>query len=99
MTRGGLSRQVCVDSMIFLNDSTIQAVVPSHHGIAPIAQSEVPKNLAYLAKASASSFYQMQTPEHYDYKPSFATDDNNATMWKAANNSFPQQLTLDLGEL
>lgn len=99
MTRGGLSRQVCVDSMVFLNDSTIQTVVPSHRGIASIAKSEVPKDLAYLAKASASSFYQMQTPERYDYKPSFASDDNNATMWKAANNSFPQQLTLDLGEL
>lgn len=97
MTRGGLSRQVCVDSLVFLNDSTIQAVVPSHRGIAPITQSEVPKNLAYLAKASASSFYQMKTPEHYHYNASFATDDNNATLWKAANNSFPQQLTVDLG--
>jgi len=27
------------------------------------------------------------------------TDDNNATFWKAATNRFPQQLTIDLGEL
>lgn len=96
MTRGGLSRQVCIDSMIFLNDSTIQAVVPSHRGIAQLVKSEVPENIAYQASSTASSFYQLQAPD-YDYKPSFATDNNNATMWKAATSSFPQHLTLDLG--
>lgn len=97
MTRGGLSRQVCMDSMIFLNDSTIQAVVPSHQGIAHLVKSELPKNIAYQAKTSASSFYQMQVPLRFDYQAAFATDNNNATMWKAANNSFPQNLILDLG--
>lgn len=96
MTRGGMSRQVCIDSMIFLNDSTIQAVVPSHHGIAQLVKSEVPEDIAYQANITASSFYQLQAPD-YAYKPAFAADNNNATMWKAANNSFPQHLSLDLG--
>ena len=36
MTRGGMARQVCIDSMIFENDSTIRKVIPSHRGIADI---------------------------------------------------------------
>jgi beta-xylosidase len=98
MTRGGLSRQVCADRLVFLNDSTIQTVIPTHQGIANVTQSAVPEDIAYLAKTSASSAYHLQSLEtQYDYTSSFATDNNNATMWKAANNSFPQHLTVDLG--
>ena len=98
MTRGGLSRQVCADRLVFLNDSTIQTVIPTHQGIANFTQSAVPEDLAYLAKTSASSAYHLQSLENqYDYTSSFTTDNNNATMWKAANNSFPQHLTIDLG--
>lgn len=97
-TAGGLARQICIDSLIFENDSTIRTVVPSHHGIANLEHSTVPEDIAYLAKTKASSYYHLQSLKlDYDYKPSFATDNNNATMWKAANNSFPQNLTLDLG--
>ncbi len=98
MTRGGLSRQVCADRLVFLNDSTIQTVIPTHQGIANFTQSAVPEDFAYLAQTSASSVYHLQSLEtQYNYKSSFATDNNNATMWKAANNSFPQHLSIDLG--
>lgn len=98
MTRGGLSRQVCADRLVFLNDSIIQTVIPTHQGIANLTQSAVPEDIAYLAKTSASSAYHLQSLENqYDYTSSFVTDNNNATMWKAANNSFPQHLTIDLG--
>lgn len=98
MTRGGLARQVCIDKMIFENDSTITAVVPSSKGIEDLVKSEVPQDIAFGTKTTASSFYHLKSIEYdYQYKPSYATDDNNATMWKAADNTSPQHLIVDLG--
>ncbi|OPZ99417.1 MAG: Arabinoxylan arabinofuranohydrolase precursor [Bacteroidetes bacterium ADurb.Bin416] len=99
MTRGGMSRQTCIDSLIFDNDSTIRTVIPSHKGIAPIVKSKMPTDRAFGVKTTASSYYQLNTKGLvYDYLPSYATDRNNATLWKAATNSFPQHLVLDLGK-
>lgn len=99
MTRGGLSRQVAVDEMVFENDSTIRKVVPGQKSLQDLRAPNLPRNLALGATASASSFYHLKSLQYdYAYEPSFATDDHNATMWKAADNSFPQQLTLDLGK-
>jgi beta-xylosidase len=98
LTRGGLARQVCADSLIFLNDSTIKKVIPSHSGITNFCKPETPLDLAYLAGITASSYYYLKSTEYtYEYKPSFAVDNNNVTMWKASDNSFPQNLTIDLG--
>ncbi|WP_372647706.1 family 43 glycosylhydrolase [Draconibacterium sp.] len=98
-TAGGLARQVCIDSMIFENDSTIKAVVPTQKGIKAFIPSEVPEDIAFGAVASASSFYHLQSPAYnYEYLPDFAFDNDNATMWKAADNTFPQSLSIDLGE-
>ena len=97
MTRGGLSRQVCVDRMIFENDSTLQKIESSADGIKDLIKKETPDNLTMNVKATASSFYQFGADE-YAYKPSYAVDNNNATLWKAGNNTFPQNLILDLGE-
>jgi len=100
MTRGGLARQVCIDKMIFENDSTIQKVVPTSKGISDLVKSTVPKDIAFGSKTTASSYYHLKSTQYdYDYKPSYATDDNNATMWKAANNTSPQDLTIDLGTI
>ena len=97
-TGGGMSRQVCIDSMIFENDSVIRTVVPTHRGIASIEPSELPTDLAFGVQTSASSFYHLRMPEYdFAYSPSYATDNNNATLWKAAEGTFPQALTLDLG--
>ncbi len=98
MTRGGMSRQVCVDSLIFENDSTIRKVIPSHQGIKPFEENKVPDDIAYKAETTASSYYHLEAAGYdYSYLPSYATDNNNATMWKAADNSLPQHLTIDLG--
>ncbi len=98
-TAGGMARQVCIDSMIFENDSTIKAVVPTLNGIHSFIPSQVPENIAFNEKSTASSSYYLQSSEYdYRYKPEYAFDDNNATMWKAADNTFPQSLILDLGE-
>ncbi|WKL48885.1 family 43 glycosylhydrolase [Flavobacterium pectinovorum] len=98
MTRGGLARQVCIDKMIFENDSTIKTVVPSNKGIEDLVKSEVSENIAFKAKTTASSFYHLKSTQYdYQYQPSYANDDNNATMWKAADNTTPQDLIVDLG--
>jgi beta-xylosidase len=98
MTRGGLARQVCIDKMIFENDSTIKTVVPSNKGIEDLVKSEVPENIAFKAKTTTSSFYHLESTQYdYQYQPSYATDDNNATMWKAADNTTSQDLIVDLG--
>lgn len=100
MTRGGLARQVCIDKMIFENDSTIKKVIPTSNGIREIVKSNVPENIALNAPTTASSYYHLQSLEYdYEYKPDFATDDNNATMWKAGSNALPQDLTVDLGSV
>ncbi len=98
-TRGGLARQVCIDKMIFENDSTIKAVVPTDEGILSFETSPVPENIAYQRSASASSSYLLDIPDYdYTYSPSQAFDDDNATMWKAGDNTFPQSLVVDLGK-
>jgi beta-xylosidase len=98
MTRGGLARQVCIDKMIFENDSTIKKVIPSSKGIEDLVKSAVPEDIAFGAKTTASSFYHLKSTQYdYEYKSSYATDDNNATMWKAADNTIPQHLIVDLG--
>jgi len=98
-TAGGLSRQVSIDKMIFENDSTIKAIVPTSKGIVDFVKSTVPKNIAFKAKTTASSYYHLKSTQYdYTYQPSYATDTNNATMWKAADNSLPQDLVIDLGK-
>jgi len=100
MTRGGLARQVCIDKMIFENDSTIQKVVPTSKGISNLVKSIVPKDITFGSKTTASSYYHLKSTQYdYEYKASYATDDNNATMWKAANNTSPEDLTIDLGTI
>ena len=100
MTRGGMARQTAIDSLIFENDTTIRKVIPSHRGIDFFTEPVVPENIAFRAQVTASSHYDLRSAGHdYAYLPSYATDDNNATMWKAADNTFPQSLTVDLGSV
>ncbi|MEH3113457.1 family 43 glycosylhydrolase [Pedobacter terrae] len=98
MTRGGLSRQVCIDKLVFENDSTLKKVEPEHTGLISLKKQELPENIALNMGVTASSFYCLNKyGGSYNYQPSFATDGNNATLWKAGSNMFPQDLTIDLG--
>src|SRR5690606_11684023 len=98
MTRGGMARQVCVEPLVFENDSTLQKLVPGTRGIQALERPGTPQNLALGVPATASSSYHLDIPPYdYHYGPSLATNDHNATLWKAGDNSFPQHLTLDLG--
>lgn len=98
LTRGGLARQISMDKMVFENDSTIKTVIPTHRGIANFKGSHIPLDIAFNTSTSASSTYHLKSLQYdYKYKPSYATDNNNATLWRAADNTFPQDLSIDLG--
>jgi len=89
----GFHRQVCIDRLVFTPDGHIEKVVPTHEGVLPRSVAEIPvmQNLAYGAKATASSYYSE------DFRPSYATDDNNATLWKPATCTGEDYLQIDLG--
>lgn len=103
---GGMFRQTCADKMVFINDTTIALIQPTHSGIGVLVKSKQYKNLVLGAKVSASSVYHLfATANRYntkgvdhDFKAEFACDDNNGTLWKAAEACFPQSLTIDLGK-
>ncbi|SDD71047.1 F5/8 type C domain-containing protein [Mucilaginibacter pineti] len=90
---GGYHRQVCADKLVFDKDGNIEKMVPTHTGVGLLGKNEIiTPNLAYQKKVSASSYY------NENYRPSFAVDDNNGTLWKPADNSTqPASITIDLG--
>lgn len=95
---GGEFRQICADSMIFENDSTIRRIEPSHTGIGYLQPTLVPQNIAYQVSATATSYYSQTAKNiNYNYLPKFAVDQNNGTMWKASTAKLPQSITLDMG--
>ena len=66
---------------------------PSHEGLLPKSVASLPKmqNLAYGAKVRASSYYSDW------FRPEYATDDNNATLWKPATCTGEDYIEIDLG--
>jgi beta-xylosidase len=91
---GGYHRQVAADKMTFDAAGNIEKIVPSHKGIGFLARNVNPSlNLALGSSLKASSFYSD------DFKPEFAVDDNNGTLWKPGNNTADSWLELDLGSL
>ncbi|KQR72191.1 hypothetical protein ASF92_02505 [Pedobacter sp. Leaf176] len=90
---GGYHRQVAADKMIFDEQGNILKLEPSHSGIGYLAKNANPHpNLTLGKKTIASSFYDA------NFKPEYATDDNNGTLWKANNNVGPAWLQIDLGK-
>lgn len=97
---GGEFRQLCIDSLIFENDSTIRRVIPTHKGIGYLSKNQVTvTDQAFGATAIASSYYHLiDEVNDYVYYPKFATDNNNGTMWRAGTNDLPQSLIIDMGK-
>lgn len=94
----GFHRQICIDKMEFDADGNIKAIVPTHDGLLPAslkksARQHTAKNLAYKARVTASSTYSEW------FKPEYAVDDNNGTLWRAANCLGEAWLQIDLGRL
>jgi hypothetical protein len=91
---GGFHRQICIDRLVFDEEGNIERLEPTHTGVGLLGKDTNPyPNQAYLKKVTASSFYSD------DYKPEFAVDNNNGTLWKPATNSTdPASLSIDLGK-
>ena len=93
----GFNRQVCIDELCFDADGHILPVVPTHDARhVGLLAAPTHKNLAYGARVTASSCYDDW------FKPEYAVDDNNGTLWKARRTNWdPQQhgewLQIDLG--
>ncbi len=93
----GFHRQICIDKVEFDENGDIKKINPTHNGLIPEsfvkqAKKNYIENLAYGAKVTASSYYDEW------FKPEYATDDNNATLWRAKNCHGNEWITIDLGE-
>ncbi|MFD1771137.1 family 43 glycosylhydrolase [Sphingobacterium suaedae] len=89
---GGFHRQVAADELHFDEQGNIKKLMPTHKGIGMLAKSSIPyTDLAFGKKVTASSFYSAE------FRASFAVDNNNGTLWRAANNRGSAWLTIDLG--
>ena len=93
----GFNRQICIDEMIFDANGNILPVVPTHNaqGVT-LFKPQTLRNLALDAKVTASSYYDDC------FRPEYAVDDNNATLWKAAKSNWngkhhDEWLQIDLG--
>lgn len=83
----GFNRQLCIDKIEFDEKGDIKKIIPTHDGCNPLSAKMQKKasqyvNLAYGASVTASSYYDDM------HKPAFATDDNNATLWKARHTNW-----------
>jgi hypothetical protein len=95
VTPNGMHRQVCADRLVFEGDGAIRKVEPTHQGIGPLGPKTRPENLAREKKVSASSHYR-DTLRSHEYRPEYAVDDNNATLWRPADNRMGHWLSVDL---
>ena len=93
----GFNRQVCIDEMKFDANGNILPVVPTHdaQGV-DLFKTQSSRNLALNAKVTASSYYDEW------FRPEYAVDDNNATLWKATKSNWDgkrhdEWLLIDLG--
>lgn len=97
----GFNRQICIDEMRFDSEGHILPITPTHDakGV-EILTSPKYRNLAYGCHVTASSYYDDW------FAPSYAVDDNNATLWKASSSNWghggrksqPEWLQIDLGK-
>ena len=96
----GFNRQVCIDEMRFDSDGNILPIIPTHNAqnVDFFKDTSKNRNLAFGAKTSASSYYDEW------FRPEYAVDDNNATLWRAANTNWgrgghqDEWLQIDLGK-
>lgn len=96
VTPNGMHRQTCADRLVFGNDGEIRKVEPTHQGVGFLGPQRKSVNLAFTRNVIASSFYT-DTLRKHEYKPQYAVDDNNATLWRAGDNQMGHWLIVDLG--
>ncbi len=98
----GFNRQICIDEMKFDEQGNIIPIVPTHNAmnVSLFKDALKYKNLAYGSKVTASSYYDEW------FKPEYAVDDNNATLWKAKHTNWDSEnkhsnqewIQIDLGK-
>ena len=89
----GAHRQTCISQLYFNDDGSIEKVQPGHLGVGYLAPStKRDSNLALGKPTTASSSLNP------DFRPEYALDENNGTLWKAGDKSYPQWLQVDLGK-
>lgn len=89
---GGYHRQVAADKLVFDAEGNIEKLVPTHEGVGFLAKNVNPSvDLLEGKPVTASSAYSA------DFKPEFALDHNNGTLWKPKNNTSESWLSIDLG--
>lgn len=86
-------RQTCADLMEFNADGTIKPVNPSQTGVGPLQSA--PRQRADFARGCYATATSVKGG---CYVPEYALDHNNASLWRAEDNRYPQSLTVDLGE-
>lgn len=96
VTPNGMHRQLCADRMVFGKDGEILKVEPTHKGIGALQTPAARVNL--LAGKPVTASHYRDTLRNHEYKPEYAVDDNNATLWRPADNRPGQALTVDLGK-
>lgn len=74
----GMHRQIAVDKFYFNEDGTIAKIVPTHDGVGALHELTTSENIAFGKPVTVSSYYSEW------YKPEYATDDNNGTLWRPA---------------
>ncbi|MHA4893536.1 family 43 glycosylhydrolase [Pedobacter sp. PWIIR3] len=88
---GGYHRQVAADRLVFDSEGNIEKLAPSHTGIGFLGKDMNPyPDLMFGASVTASSYYDD------DFKPEFAVDHNNGTLWKPRSNTAESWLIVDL---
>ncbi len=89
---GGVFRQTCADRMKFNADGTIKKVIPTQTGVGPL------NPLKDQGVDVARGKYARATGvKNGYYCAEYALDHNFASKWRAADNTYPQTLTVDLG--
>ncbi len=96
VTPNGMHRQTCADRLVFESDGVIKKVEPTHQGVGYLGPRTKSANLAFQKKVTASSYYR-DTLRHHDYRPEYAVDDNQATLWRPGDNRPGHWLQVDLG--
>lgn len=99
----GFNRQVCIDRLTFDAEGNILPIIPTHNAedVSVIASSLGKRGVLQGCVVTASSYYDEW------FKPEYAADDNNATLWKARHTNWDsatgkhhdEWIQLDLGKV
>ena len=99
----GFNRQVCIDELTFDAEGNINKIVPTHNAenVALFTPHRGAGGPLAVSSVTASSYYDEW------FKPEYAADDNNATLWKARHTNWDSRsgrhhdewIQLDLGKV